>query len=299
MPARRSRAGIAPDSTTAPEPGGVLQATPVPPIGVAKRLRPERITLPAPGVYIAAMGQNFSGWTRFTLDVPKGTDSKRWLGLVQSQTHGFILKRGLHDHERLEGEKTAPMVTPLYCESARVLSQLTPILGRKENADTCDRLAEQIKTAYTDQFLAVGTGVVTSGIQSLQAFALTSTCCRRPNVRRPLQRLVRDIDEKHDGHLTTGIFGTKYMLDVLSRDGRIETAYQVPLQYRLDPLEPFLLQQEQTGDGKIDQCYRQEDSDPFAQSPACFIERHVFIIQLFMPLLQSHNPTRVPYSKGS
>ena len=31
-----------------------------------------------------------------------------------------------------------------------------------------------------------------------------------------LEHLVRDITDKHNGHLTTGIFGTRFMLDVLS-----------------------------------------------------------------------------------
>jgi 23S rRNA (adenine2503-C2)-methyltransferase len=36
--------------------------------------------------------------------------------------------------------------------------------------------------------------------------------------------LLKDVNEKHNGHLTTGIFGTRYMLDVLSREGRAEVA---------------------------------------------------------------------------
>ena len=37
-----------------------------------------------------------------------------------------------------------------------------------------------------------------------------------------VEHLVQDITTKHAGHLTTGIFGTRYMLDVLSREGRVE-----------------------------------------------------------------------------
>ncbi len=153
--------------------------------------------------------------------------SKRWLDLVQSRTKNFIVREGLHDHECLEGEKTAPMVTPLYRESARLLSRLASILGRTENAEEYERLAERIKAAYTNEFLSAGTGVVASGIQGVQAFALALDML--PDDERPaaLKRLVHDIEDKHDGHLTTGIFGTNFMLNVLSREGQIETAYRV------------------------------------------------------------------------
>jgi alpha-L-rhamnosidase len=64
--------------------------------------------------------------------------------------------------------------------------------------------------------------VVASGIQSVQAFALFLNML--PAEERPaaLAHLARDITDKHNGHLTTGIFGTTYMLDVLSREQHAE-----------------------------------------------------------------------------
>jgi alpha-L-rhamnosidase len=148
--------------------------------------------------------------------------SKRWLELVRSQNTDHIVRSGLHDHEALEKEKSPPMITPLYCESARILSRLARILGKEKEADEFDRLAENIRRAYIEKFLAPGTGVVASGIQSVQAFALFLNML--PAGERPatLAHLVRDITDKHNGHLTTGIFGTRYMLDVLSRERHAE-----------------------------------------------------------------------------
>ncbi len=168
--------------------------------------------------------------------------SQRWLDLVRSRTADFIVKDGLHDHECLEGEKAPPMVTPLYCESARMLSRLARISGRNEEAEDYGHLAGQIKQSYAGQFLAAGTGVVASGIQSVQAFALALDML--PEAERPaaLESLVRDVNEKHDGHLTTGIFGTKYMLEALSREGRTETAYRIVNQ-RDFPGWGFMLEQ--------------------------------------------------------
>lgn len=147
---------------------------------------------------------------------------KRWLELVRSQNTDHIVRRGLHDHEALEKEKSPPMITPLYCESARMLSSLARILGKEEEADEYDRLAENIRKAYVENFLVPGTGVVASGIQSVQAIALFLNMLPAEERPEALAHLVKDIIDKHNGHLTTGIFGTRYMLDVLSRERRAD-----------------------------------------------------------------------------
>lgn len=149
--------------------------------------------------------------------------SKRWFELVRAKNKDHIIRGGLHDHEALDKEKTPPMVTPLYCESARMLSRLAGILGKKDEAADYAQLAEDIKKAYLEQCVATGTGVAGSGIQSVQSFALFLDML--PENERPLAlaHLKKDI-EKHDGHLSTGIFGTRYMLDALSREGEVEVA---------------------------------------------------------------------------
>lgn len=148
--------------------------------------------------------------------------SKRWLELVRAENADHIVQQGLGDHEALEKEELPPMITPLYCKSARMLSRLARILGKEEEADDYDRLGKNIRKAYVEKFLAPGTGVVASGIQSVQAFALFLDML--PTDERPaaMAQLVKDITDKHNGHLTTGIFGTRYMLDVLSREGHAE-----------------------------------------------------------------------------
>ncbi|MDA3924818.1 MAG: family 78 glycoside hydrolase catalytic domain [Kiritimatiellae bacterium] len=150
--------------------------------------------------------------------------SKRWLELVRAKNKGHIVSNGLHDHEALEKEKTAPMVTPLYCESARMLAKLAHILGKEKEAEEYSRLAGDIKKAYVQRCVAPGTGVAGSGIQSVQAFALYLDMLPQEDRAKALSHLVQDISVKNKGHLTTGIFGTRYMLDVLSREGEIEVA---------------------------------------------------------------------------
>ncbi|MDF7824652.1 family 78 glycoside hydrolase catalytic domain [Pontiellaceae bacterium B12227] len=147
--------------------------------------------------------------------------SKRWFELVRAKNKDHIVRNGLHDHEALEKEKVPPMVTPLYCESARMLSRLAHVLGKESEARKYSRLAKDIKKAYIRQCVAPLTGVAGSGIQSVQAFALFLDMLPADERAKARAHLLRDI-EKHDGHLTTGIFGTRYLLDTLSREGEVE-----------------------------------------------------------------------------
>jgi alpha-L-rhamnosidase len=103
-----------------------------------------------------------------------------------------------------------------------MLSRLAHILEKEEEADQDSQLAEDIRNVYIENFLAEGTGVVASGIQGAQAFALFLDMLPADECPAALTHLVRDITDKHDGHLTTGIFGTRHILDVLSRQGRAD-----------------------------------------------------------------------------
>lgn len=148
--------------------------------------------------------------------------SKRWFERVRSRTPDHIVRSGLHDHETLQPEKTPPMVTPLYCESARMLSKLASILGKADEAREYARLAEDINASYLNNFFDAETGIAGSGFQNSQSFALYLDMLPEKGQAKALTHLLNDI-EKHNGHLSTGIFGTRFMLDILSRRGEVET----------------------------------------------------------------------------
>jgi len=63
-------------ATVAQAPTGSLQAQPLPPIKITTTFKPVRISKPNEGVFIFDMGQNFTGWIRLSLDVPRGTTLK-------------------------------------------------------------------------------------------------------------------------------------------------------------------------------------------------------------------------------
>jgi alpha-L-rhamnosidase len=152
--------------------------------------------------------------------------SKRWLDLVSQSNPTHVIRDGLGDHESLTEEPAAPLVTILYYRSTKILEKMANILGIKEDARKLDALSKGIAKAYNDKYIDAETGKCGSGTQSSQSFALFSEII--PEGLRPaaLQYLLDDIRE-HDGHLTTGIFGTRFLLELLSREGLSQAAYDI------------------------------------------------------------------------
>lgn len=151
--------------------------------------------------------------------------ARRWLDLVASQNPDHIIKKGLSDHEALTPTPAPPLVTPLYFQSACLLSKMARVLGKKTEAKKYEDLADEIKKKYIQKFLEPGTGKLAPFTQSSQSFALYLNMVPENERQAAIQFLLNKVLITHKGHLSTGIFGTKFLLDVLSREGYADVAY--------------------------------------------------------------------------
>ncbi|MGN6641449.1 MAG: alpha-L-rhamnosidase-related protein, partial [Verrucomicrobiota bacterium] len=156
--------------------------------------------------------------------------AKRWLKLVAAQNTNGIISNGLSDHEALTPSPAPPLVTPLYFQSARMLGEMASWLGRTNDVAEFAALAGKIRSAYQSQFIETAIGRVGPGTQASQSFALYSDLVPAELAPKALDGLLKNIRDERRGHLSTGIMGTKFMLDVLSRNGQAETAYGIVTQ---------------------------------------------------------------------
>jgi alpha-L-rhamnosidase len=154
------------------------------------------------------------------------TTSKRWVELLRSKAVDNLLDNGISDHESLLPKPRALTGTAFYYYNVKLLAQLARILGKEADAADAEAAATAIKTAFNLKFLRTGTGKYDATTQACQAFALYMGLVPPEETDRALEVLVRDITGTQKGHLTTGIFGTKYMLNVLTDSGRADVAYQ-------------------------------------------------------------------------
>jgi alpha-L-rhamnosidase len=152
--------------------------------------------------------------------------SGRWLELVRTQ-NDLIITDGLSDHEALEPAPPEPMVTALYYHITRIMAQIASVLNKPEKAKHYQELGEKIKDACLEIFFDPNTGIYKPGSQASQAFALHLDLLNPEQEKKAVEYLLNLITEKHKSHLSTGIFGTKFLLDELCRSGHGQTAYNI------------------------------------------------------------------------
>jgi alpha-L-rhamnosidase len=150
--------------------------------------------------------------------------TKRWLDLETAKNPEFIVAEGLSDHESLVPTPAPALVTPLFAFTARTVAELASILGHSADVEKYQHLAADIQKAWLKQLLNPTTGQVGPGTQASQSFALYLNLV--PADQRPavLQFLLNDLRSTPEPHLNTGIFGTKFILDALSRENQSDVA---------------------------------------------------------------------------
>jgi alpha-L-rhamnosidase len=151
--------------------------------------------------------------------------AKRWFLLVDQQYPDGIVKEGLSDHEGLEENPSQELVTPLYFQSAKLLVSMARALGHSEDAAQFEAIERKIQNGYTSKFVNAETGKVGPGSQAAQAFGLYTGILddwQRPTA---LKFLLNKIHGQGKSHLSTGLIGTKFMFDALSREGHAEDVY--------------------------------------------------------------------------
>ncbi len=153
--------------------------------------------------------------------------AKRWVDLLRSKSKDHLFDNGISDHEGLTPKPRALTGTAAYYQNVKLLAQLARILGKTEDAREAEELADKIRTAFNAKFLKPGTGRYDSGTQVCQAFALYFDLVPENEKQNALDVLVKDVLETNKGHLSTGIYGTKYMLNALTRCQRSDVAYTI------------------------------------------------------------------------
>jgi alpha-L-rhamnosidase len=152
--------------------------------------------------------------------------AKKWLALLEDKADAFLLENGIGDHESLVPKHTDVTGTGFFAMNASLLAKMARSLGENDDARRFEALAENIRTAFTDTFFDPETGKIGAGTQCNQAFALYLDLVPESARAKVLEALAADI-EAHDRHLTTGIFGTPFMLHALCDEGRADLAYAI------------------------------------------------------------------------
>ncbi len=115
--------------------------------------------------------------------------------------------------------------TSVYYRATLLVAQMAEILGRKSDAETYRARAQSILSDFNSHFYKPSTHTYGSGVQVTSvmplAFDMTPPGERAAVARALFERLT---GEDRD-HLDTGIFGTRYLFDVLMDNGYADAAF--------------------------------------------------------------------------
>jgi len=116
--------------------------------------------------------------------------------------------------------------TAYYFLDTWTFSKIASVLGHKKDAARYLTLADSVKQAFIHKFFNPETNLfgTDSLYQTYQVLALALNLVPEAHREQVLQDLSDDIMITHNGHLNTGIIGTKYLWSVLAHAGRNDVA---------------------------------------------------------------------------
>jgi len=218
---------IAADFEDAARPGGGMTET-APYVGIEDRAfgngsGPVGWTL----AYPLLMERLYSFYGNTRLIEEHYLTAKALVEFLRSHATGHCIENGISDHESLDPKPTALTSTAFYYRHVEILADLAAIIGKNDEADLYTVLANDIREAFIKRFLQVGTGRFSEGTQASQAVAIRYGLVPESVQAAAFGLMVNEVIETHTRHLATGIFGTSYLLETLSENGRADLAYDI------------------------------------------------------------------------
>lgn len=158
--------------------------------------------------------------------------AKRWVDFIgQSQyVKNFIVNRTLGDWESIAPKSIALSGTAFYYYNAHLMAYFAGLLEKQQDAIKYTKLANKIKNAFIEKFIQNSTGVAGNHTEADQSYALYFHLLPSSKSVFALSILLNDINIKNQGHISTGMFGTKFILEVLSDAGYGNVAYKMASQ---------------------------------------------------------------------
>lgn len=154
--------------------------------------------------------------------------TRKLISFISANATDHIIPTCIGDHESIAPKDVRLSGTAFYYYMVEMMEEFARILGKKEDERTYATLRKSIRAAFMHEFYKGG-GKVGSTTQANQAFGLWGSLLPEQERMAAAKVLAEDIAAK-DHHLSTGIFGTKMMLDVLDSYHLKDAAYRITTQ---------------------------------------------------------------------
>jgi alpha-L-rhamnosidase len=117
--------------------------------------------------------------------------------------------------------------TCIYAETARIVSETAALLGKPDDAAKFGKLFDEIKQAYNEKRYNAAQAAYGEGSQTTAILPLVWNLVPPDRRAAVFAHLITRIHEHDKDHIGTGIFGTRYLVDVLSDFGKSDLAVRM------------------------------------------------------------------------
>lgn len=146
------------------------------------------------------------------------------MDFLESKAVQGLFHWDIGDHEALDPRAEAFSAAAFYYHHAKLAAKFAGILDRMDDSLKYARLAENIKRLIIRKYHVPGTGRFDNATQAAQIFALWYGLSPEPE---NTLKVLMDEFARHKWHVSTGIFGTKMMFDILRELDLNDVAYRV------------------------------------------------------------------------
>jgi alpha-L-rhamnosidase len=150
---------------------------------------------------------------------------QKQLQFLKSKEIEGLFHWDISDHEALDPKPEAFSASVFYLHHVQLAAEFAGILGRKDDSVQYARHANRIKRDIVRKYYVTNTGRFDNATQSAQVLALYYHL-NDEQVDKILHNLNLEF-ERHNMHVSAGIFGTKMMFDVLREHDHNEKAYTI------------------------------------------------------------------------
>jgi alpha-L-rhamnosidase len=154
------------------------------------------------------------------------TTDLKWMDKAARLHPSGIVDKGLADHESLVMVPVKLIGTTHYLDCARIMKKFASIMHDRENERKYEKLEADLKQSVMDLYWKRSVPD-TINRQTLFSTLLYYDIVPGKEKKAAADSLLKALKKGPSGHFTTGIFGTKYILDALSSAGKTATVFDV------------------------------------------------------------------------
>lgn len=137
-----------------------------------------------------------------------------------------IVNSGLADHEALQNVPVELTGTTHYLDCARIMTRFAAIMNDTKNESRFRQLADKLEQMMLDMYW---NNPVPDTINKQTVFStlLYYDIIPEPEREAAADSVMATMKKAPSGHFTTGIFGTKYILEALSAEDKVNQVFNV------------------------------------------------------------------------